>query len=480
MELIEICKKFISINSVTIPNGTREIVDFLRPLFLDLGCSVKTQSLEVEGHANLNLLARLGPQNKEDELLINVHLDTVSPGLPEAWTICEGNPFQATIKDGFLHGLGSADTKLAMACLFIGLKKVLKTSKKPPDKWRNSLLILGTAGEERGLLGAQHALKEKIRAKYVLDSEPSELSIVWAHKGFCMSKIHFIPEQISSPLSSPLWRISFQGEPAHSSTPHLGKNAIQMMIDFLETDFAKDIEPLSPRGGNAPNVIPAHAEMIVRGKTSLSEFKKKLPANIGVEELTKPGEYKKYFLSPLIFSALLALNKKLKKLSRELRKAQKDIFDPPYSTTSTNILSVETGPSLRLILTQDLRFIRKGEGEEFISQMKTLSEEIMKQFNGIRIEIELERLNDPMHGDLDEPFIGEIQKILRKLGLPGDLKTKAGCTEGALFSAHGMKTIVIGPGRAENNIHKPNERVSVRQLHQAVNFYAETIQHFCV
>ena len=485
MELIDLCKKIIGINSVSVPEGTKELVQFLSPLLEKLGFQIQTQEVLVHGHPNLNLLAKLGPHRNCAELLVNVHLDTVSPGPPKAWNVCGENPFQATIKNDFLYGLGSADTKLAMACLLLGVENVLNHSSKSPSNWRHPLWILGTAGEEHGLIGADHALKENfVKANYVFDSEPSELNIVWAHKGFCMSKIHFYYKKTLEKLTpSSYWKFSFLGEPAHSSTPHLGQNAIHLAIQFLENHLKNNFNsflPFSLKGGQAPNVIPGRAIMMALGKCDLTNFQKTLPPFVQLEEIKDLT--KKPFLSfPLeIFIVLTKFYNEIQNWFQQWKKHTHGSFDPPYTTTSTNIIEVQSKSIPHLVLSQDLRFIEKGEGELFIDRMKTLSEGLMKQYQNIQIDIQLDRLNNPLHGDPHHPFIEKTQKILQNIGLPGELKTKAGCTEGALFSSYGMPTLVIGPGKADNNIHKPNEKVAIKQLKDASRFYAKAIETFCV
>ena len=244
MELLDLCKKIISINSVTIPNGTREIIDFLLPLFRELGLETSTQEFPIEGHANFNLLITAGPKDRAKPFLINTNLDTVAPGTQKKWTVCGGNAFQATLKDGFLYGLGSADTKCAMACVWVALKSLLQDSANPkPRDWNVPLFVSGTAGEERGLLGSHHALKTNFfSAQMALDSEPTENHLVWSHKGLTHVTIQATPKEGPSPFNSAAkhYHLEFQGEAAHSSTPHLGKHAILLALDFLGEFFEKN------------------------------------------------------------------------------------------------------------------------------------------------------------------------------------------------------------------------------------------------
>jgi acetylornithine deacetylase/succinyl-diaminopimelate desuccinylase-like protein len=72
--------------------------------------------------------------------------------------------------------------------------------------------------------------------------------------------------------------------------------------------------------------------------------------------------------------------------------------------------------------------------------------------------------------------VGEAQQAV---GLPRAFVVKSGNTEGAIFHDIGAQAVIIGPGRAVGNIHAPNERNEIPQLHQAVDFYTAFLRGFC-
>jgi len=495
MDLLKLCKEMIGVNSVTVPNGTLEIVSFLSPIFQGLGCTVKTQELLIEGHANWNLLATLGPPDGEAPFLFNTHLDTVSPGPhpEETWTQCQGNPFQATRNGNFLYGLGVADTKLAMACFIVALDRIIQKNGANYKNWRHPLRILGSAGEERGLLGADYALKSHfVSAKYALDSEPSELKIVWAHKGIVITKIRIQPKSTSLKPDSlkNFFSLSFAGEAAHSSTPHLGKNAIDeacFFLDHLLRQSSKNpaFQPCWLEGGSATNIIPAKAVVFFEGQGTLEKFKEwvkgiSYPANLSMNCISGPHESARLPYSG--FKALVSLKKGITQIAKKLEDPKNFDFSPPFSTSATTLIRPKISSSSlpQLILFQDHRFIEPGEGNRFFNRIALLVDDLKQEFPELLLEAEMERINEPMFGNKESAFVQNFQEILQGQGLSGDLETKAGCTEGSVFSSHGIETIVFGPGRAENNIHKPNEKVLVKELHQAVDVYEKVIEKFCV
>lgn len=487
---MDLCKRLIAVNSVTVPNGTKEIVQFLLPIFRDMNCEVKTQSFDIEGHENFNLLARLGPPASTGALLINTHLDTVPPGPHEAWTLSNNNPFQATIHQDNLIGLGSSDTKLAMACVMTAMRNVL--SRKPAKFWRAPLYVMGAAGEERGLLGTHYALRHDfVKAQYVLDSEPSELNLVWAHKGIAVARILIHPRSASKvatevPPKGELQALRFSGTAAHSSTPHLGDNALEkacLFLEWLDTHPLEAWKPYALNGGTSANVIPSEAMVFLRapqGAKSLKSALQNSPLRADIIEQVAPTA----FTTPECLMAVAHLRAGLGELSKQLAARHEPDFVPPHATASFTVARTLPGPAEKpdpfIELLIDYRFVHAGDDQTFFLGIQNAAANAQKRFPNLVIHAEPERANQPMQGRRDSFLVKTLVGILQQMGLPGTLRTKSGCTEGALFAAHGMETVVIGPGISENNIHKPNERVPVKQLHQAVTFYERTIEHFCV
>ncbi len=86
-------------------------------------------------------------------LLLNTHLDTVSPGILENWTETNGEPFTATVKDGRIFGLGAADVKLDFLC------KLYAAERFREKKLRHPIYLVGTCCEEIGMFGAKYLIK---------------------------------------------------------------------------------------------------------------------------------------------------------------------------------------------------------------------------------------------------------------------------------------------------------------------------------
>ena len=129
------------------------------------------------------------------------------------------------------------------------------------------VVVAAVADEEHASLGVQEVLAT-VRADAAIVTEPTELELVVAHRGFVWSEIEVT------------------GRAAHGSRPHLGVDAIVKAGPILTALGALDAElgdrthPLLGRGS-------VHAS-VIRGGEELSSY----PARcvVGLERRTLPGE----------------------------------------------------------------------------------------------------------------------------------------------------------------------------------------------
>jgi acetylornithine deacetylase len=132
-------------------------------------------------------------------------------------------------------------------------------------------VVAAVADEEHASLGVQEVLRSTT-ADAAIVTEPTELELVVAHKGFVWSEI----------------RVA--GRSAHGSRPHLGSDAIVRSgpiltgLGELDQRLAERRHPLLGRGS-------VHASTI-RGGVELSSY----PAEcvIGLERRTLPGEAREH------------------------------------------------------------------------------------------------------------------------------------------------------------------------------------------
>jgi len=189
----------ISCADTSLDQSNRAVIEKLATWCHDLG--FHTEILTIPHYPNkFNLLATLG--QGEGGLILAGHSDTVSYDLNQWQT----DPFQCTLKDNRLYGLGTTDMKGFFALALHAASQFKSTELRHP------LMLLATADEESNMSGARALTqKETSQARHALIGEPTGLRPVRMHKGIFMEAIRV------------------QGLSGHSSDPRLGHNALEGM-----------------------------------------------------------------------------------------------------------------------------------------------------------------------------------------------------------------------------------------------------------
>ena len=234
-KIIDLTSKLIATPSETPPGDERGITALLLDELPRLG--LKGPTIVGEVPERPNLLYRLKGTTSTPTLLYNAHLDTKPVG--DARDKWKTDPFKATIKNGRLYGLGSADMKSAVAA-FVYSTAALKSL----GPLRGDLLLVLVADEEAGgrygshYLATQHGLK----ADMALIGEPSGITREWENlhigsRGVCCFNIKVYGTQMHSSLSDRL--------PSVNASLKLAELMIRMSRD-LKLNF--NPHPLCPTG----------------------------------------------------------------------------------------------------------------------------------------------------------------------------------------------------------------------------------------
>jgi acetylornithine deacetylase len=187
-------------------------------------------------------------------LLLCGHLDTVGvDGMTD--------PLVPRIEGDRLYGRGSYDMKAGVAAALIAARDAAGRG------LAGDVVVAAVADEEHASLGVQEAVAA-VAADAAIVTEPTELELLVAHKGFVWSEL------------------AVTGRAAHGSRPHLGVDAIVKMgpvltaLGELEASLAAREHPLLGRGS-------VHAS-VIEGGVELSS----IPAacTLGIERRTLPGE----------------------------------------------------------------------------------------------------------------------------------------------------------------------------------------------
>jgi succinyl-diaminopimelate desuccinylase len=141
-------------------------------------------------------------------LVLNGHLDVVPA--TDGWT---RDPLGGEVEDGRLYGRGSLDMKGAVAAMAVAARSLVK-GQMP---LRGRLVLMAVADEEEGGARGSGALVEagKVEADGVVIGEPSDGSVVVAHRGACFM------------------RLRTHGRAGHASMPDNAANAVELMLDAL-------------------------------------------------------------------------------------------------------------------------------------------------------------------------------------------------------------------------------------------------------
>jgi len=172
-------QKLVQINSVN-PGldpdgpGEEEIADFICDTLRDLEIPFEKDTL---APGRVNVTARIKGSGGGKSLMLNAHTDTVG---------VEGmdDPFSGKIEGNRLYGRGSYDMKGSIAAI-LGAAKALKDN---GIKLKGDLILSFVADEEHESIGAQ-ALVKNATADAAIVTEPTDLNLCLAHRGFGVFKI---------------------------------------------------------------------------------------------------------------------------------------------------------------------------------------------------------------------------------------------------------------------------------------------------
>ena len=269
-----------------------------------------------------------------------------------------------------------------------------------------------------------------------------------------------------------VYEITFRGQASHSSTPLLGVNAITLSVRFLQglqKKFGK-VAVLSWEGGEGHNMIPAAARVRFclpdRAKVALRSNSQQ---RIRVERVPA-GWY-----GTLPWEEAVWSTQTVEALLAPLQKVRDRAFDPPFLTW--NVTQLREGKE-GWFLTLDLRPL---PGQSIQKVVKGLEEKLWKRLGhpGPTWQFRLERDNPALEMDAKDPLVRQVRAALRSARIPVRIAAKPGCSEAGLYRRVGIPSVVIGPGRAAGNIHRPNESISARQLKSAVRFYQAFLERTC-
>lgn len=176
-ELVDLCAKLVSSPSITPPGDTRLALDFAKSWLEMRGiiCEVHYLSDQMP-----NLVAIIEGAKPGPRIVLNGHLDTMSPMDESQWSV---PIFELTKKEGRLYGLGMGNMKGGVAALCMAA--FLASTRK--DSLCGSVILTLVSDEVRfGPHGSAHLIKSlpQIHGDAVISAEGAGwMSLAIAEKG---------------------------------------------------------------------------------------------------------------------------------------------------------------------------------------------------------------------------------------------------------------------------------------------------------
>jgi len=234
------------------PGGEAAIASFIRDWLAARGVKA---ALEEAAPGRPNVVGTIG-SGEGPALVLCGHIDTVGT---EGMTIA---PFDPRAEDGRIYGRGSYDMKCGVAALLSAGAALQQTGVT------GTVTLALVADEEYSSLGAER-FAARCRADGCILAEPTEGSLVIAHKGFVWATL------------------KTEGRAAHGSRWDLGRSAIGMMGRIVAA--LEEFDGGVLRSREHPLVGPASMHCAtIQGGTGLTTYAPE--CELKIERRTLPGE----------------------------------------------------------------------------------------------------------------------------------------------------------------------------------------------
>jgi acetylornithine deacetylase len=243
-----------SVNPSLVPGaaGERRVADHVAAWGQHAGLSVE---LIEEPAGRPSVVVRTGRRGDGRVLLLCGHLDTVGHGEMT-------EPLVPRVESDRMYGRGAYDMKAGLAAALIACRDAGRAD------IGGEVIVAAVADEEHSSSGVQQVLRH-VTADAAIVTEPTELAIATAHKGFVWIELEVL------------------GRAAHGSRPHLGIDAIlktgPILVALGDLDADLRVRRQHPTLGPAS----LHASLISGGTEEST-----IPGRclFTVERRTLPGE----------------------------------------------------------------------------------------------------------------------------------------------------------------------------------------------
>lgn len=248
-DLVAFLQELVRFSSLPNREGAAQalIADKLRSLGLDVEI-LTTNFDDLVGHpafdddgfsrdSRVNVVARWAGKggDAQGSLLLNGHVDVVSPGDLALWT---DDPWSGVVQDGRLYGRGSCDMKAGLTTGIFAIETLQRMDYRPA----RDLLFSSVIGEESGGVGALTTIVHGVRADGVIVLEPTRAAICPVQAGALT------------------FRLIVPGRAAHGAAKNEGVSAIGAFLPLYqaieELDKQRHRNYTNPLYPNPTNIAP--------------------------------------------------------------------------------------------------------------------------------------------------------------------------------------------------------------------------------
>lgn len=402
-ELTKLCSELVQAKSENPPGDVSEAAQVCKEFLEKEG--IRLQVFEpFKGHQTVIGIVGKG----KPSLILCGHIDVVPAGDISKWTMA---PYKGEIKQGRLYGRGSTDQKSGVAAQLMAIA----AAKDSEEELSGTVTVANVPDEEAQGPGGVIWLLEnkKLNGDACLITEPTgnldgNYSIVAGERGTCWLKISAI------------------GKPAHGSVPARGRNAIEMLTEFLPRLKVLESEAVE---------TPKDAEMLVKnGEGEQRRLARKdgiVPASSLVKTLTH------YTVNVGVIAG----------------------------GTKTNVVPERCDAEV------DIRVPAGGHPDGVLGFVRCMLPE--------NFEVSLINKTMPSYTPASDPFIDAIQKGARPvLGYAPPPTYMPATTDGHFFREMlGIPAASFGPGCGEL-AHTYDEFVYVKDIKNTAKVYANVIADF--
>ncbi len=364
----------------------------------------------------------------EELLAVLCHLDVVPAGDLSDW---ETPPFEATIKDGWIHGRGVQDDKGPSLAALYAVKALMDAGVTFNKRIR---FIYGTDEETLWRCMARYnELEETATLGFAPDSS---FPLTYAEKGLLQIKLHGSGSQELAIEAGE----AFNVVPAKASYTGNLADSLEVELKKQAFEYERTADTVTVIG------VPKHSKDAAEGVNAIVRL--------------ATG------LNPLIQHSAIQFIAEAVREDATGSRLFGEISDEPSGTLSFNVsgLSLDQDKSEIRI---DMRIPVLADKDKLVQELSQLAEEYQLRYE------EFDYLA-PLYVPLDSELVSTLMAVYKEKTNDDNPAVSSG---GATFARTMPNCVAFGalfPGALQTE-HQANERTVIEDLYKAMDIYAETI-----